>query len=141
MVELPHSTGKSKKVEIASEETFEKLKTGKIDFDVLIATAQDMPKLVPFAKLLGPRGMMPNPKNGTLVDDPKKAVSNFGGNNIQLKTEKSAPLIHTVVGKTTMDEKEIAENVNSVLNTIGKKVVKKAVISATMGPGIQVQIS
>jgi len=139
-LELPHSTGISRKVEVAGEDTVKKLTEGKIDFDVLIAAPKTMALLVPFAKLLGPRGLMPNPKNGTLVDDPKKAEGNFGGNNIQIKTEKSAPLIHTVVAKTTQSEKEIEENTKAILEAVGTKSVLKAVISASMGPGIQVMV-
>lgn len=137
---LPHSTGVSRKIEIASDDTIKKLEAGKVDFDVLIATPQTMPTLVKYAKLLGPRGLMPNPKNGTLVDDPKKAIANFGGNNLQIKTEKSAPLVHTVVAKTTQPEKEIEDNTNAVLNAIGTKLVKKAVLTASMGPSIQILV-
>lgn len=136
-VVLPHSTGVSRKIEIASDETVKKLEAGKVDFDVLIATPQTMPSLVKFAKLLGPRGLMPNPKNGTLVDDPKKAEGNFGGNNLQIKTEKSAPLVHTVVAKTSQSEKEIEDNTNAVLRAIGPKLVKKAVLTASMGPSVE----
>lgn len=139
-VELPYSTGVSKKVEVASDETVEKLKVGKIDFDVLIATPEIMPKLVPFAKLLGPRGLMPNPKNGTVVSDPKKALESFGGKNIQIRTEKDFPLTHTVVGKTNQPENEIEKNIETIFEVIGKKSIKKAVLSSTMGPSIQTLI-
>lgn len=138
-VELPHPTGKAKRVEIASEETVKKIEAGKIDFDVLLATPSVMPKLVPFAKVLGPRGLMPNPKNGTLVKDPKKATSSFGENKIRVKTEKGAPLTHNVIAKMSQPEQEIVENAQAILKAVGEKKVKKAVISSTMGPGIRVQ--
>jgi len=66
-VTLPHSTGKAKKIEVASEKTLEKLENNQVDFDILLATADMMPKLVKYARILGPKGMMPNPKNGTII--------------------------------------------------------------------------
>ncbi len=140
-VELPNSTGITRKIEVADDKTVEKLKSGKIDFDVLITTPAMMPKLVPFAKLLGPRGMMPNPKNGTVVEDPEKAIAAFSGNTITIKTEKSAPLIHLVIAKTNQEAKEIEENYTAVIEAIGEKRIKKAVLSPSMGPGIQVVIA
>lgn len=139
-VELPYSTGKTKKIEIASEETVEKLKAGKIDFDVLLASPQMMPKLVPFAKLLGPKGLLPNPKQGTLIPDPEKAKGKFGGKTLQIKTEKSAPLVHLTVAKVDQPEEEIAANIKAILETVGYQTVKKAVVSPSMGPGIKVAI-
>lgn len=139
-VELPYSAGKTKKIEIADEETIKKLQAGKIDFDILLASPVTMPKLVPFAKLLGPRGLMPNPKNGTLVDNPEKMKEKFGGNTISLKTEKSAPLVHTVVAKVNQPENEISDNIKAIVAAIGVKSIKKAVIAASMGPGIKLAI-
>lgn len=139
-VELPHSTGKTRKVEIAQEETIEKLKAGKIDFDMLLASPGMMPKLVPFAKLLGPKGLMPNPKNGTLVENPRESASKISANQIVVKTEKSAPLTHNVVAKVSQPEKEIEENIKAVFKNVGEKNIKKAVVSASMGPGIQLAI-
>ena len=71
IVELPHGAGNSKKVAVVNPTTIEQLENGRIEFDVLLAAPQDMPKLVKFAKLLGPRGLMPNPKNGTIVENPE----------------------------------------------------------------------
>ncbi len=137
---LPHQAGKSKKVEIANDETVEKLKKGKIDFDVLVSTTAMMPKLVPFAKLLGPKGLMPNPKNGTLVPDEKKA-KNFSTGTVVLKTEKEAPLIHTVVGKVGQDTKELSANLESIFKAFGgSKKIDKAYIKATMGPSVKIKV-
>ena len=137
---LPHQAGKTKKVEIASDETVEKLKSGKIDFDVLVATPTMMPKLVPFARLLGPKGLMPNPKNGTLVPDAKKAQS-FSTGTVALKTEKEAPLIHTVIGKVSQDNKELTENLEAIFKAFGSgKQIDKVYIKATMGPSIKVKV-
>lgn len=140
-VELPHSTGKTKRVEVATDETLAKLKEGKIDFDVLLATPDMMPKLVPFAKLLGPKGLLPNPKQGTLTPNPEKAKEKFGGKSLQIKSEKKAPLVHLVVAKTNQPENEIADNVKIVIEAIGTRNVKKAVIAASMGPGIKVAVA
>ena len=139
-VTLPHAAGKTKRVEIASDATIEKLKNAKIDFDILIATPEMMPKLVPFARLLGPKGLMPNPKNGTLVPDAKKAQS-FSAATVTLKTEKEAPLVHTVLGKVSQDAKELAENLEAIFKAFGGgKQIDKAYIKATMGPSVKVKI-
>lgn len=140
-VTLPYSAGKTKKIEVAADSTLKKLKTGKIDFDILLATAEMMPKLVPFAKTLGPRGLMPNPKNGTLIKSEKDA-DKFSANSLSLKTEKEAPLIHTVVGKVSQKEEEIAKNTEAILNALGaNKQILKAYMKPTMGPSVKLQIS
>lgn len=139
-ITLPHQAGREKKVEIASDETIDKLKAGKIDFDVLVATADMMPKLVPFARLLGPRGLMPNPKNGTLVNDPKKLKS-FSAATITLKTEREAPLIHAVVGKVNQKEEEITENIETILKALGgDKGIIRAFVKATMSPSAKIKL-
>jgi len=138
-IELPHSTGKQKKVEIASSTTIEKLKKGKVDFDILLSTAEMMPKLVAFARILGPKGMMPNPKNGTLIKDAKEA-DKFKGSSVTIKTEKKQPVIHTLVGKVSQKDKEIIENINAVVVKITKQQITKAVLTSTMGPGIKLSI-
>ena len=133
-VSLPNQAGKQKKIEVANEDTIKKLKEGKIDFDVLVATSDMMPKLVPFARLLGPKGLMPNPKNGTLVNDIKKAKS-FSTATITLKTEREAPLIHTVVGKVSQKNDEIVENIEAILKALGKdKQIVRAFLKSTMSP-------
>jgi large subunit ribosomal protein L1 len=137
-VSLPHAAGREKKIEIADESTIKKLQEGKVDFDVLIATTEMMPKLVPFARILGPKGLMPNPKNGTLVPDLKKAKA-FSGNSVTIKTEKDAPLIHTVVGKVSQSEKELEENLQVIVKGVSDKQIVKAYLKATMGPAIKIQ--
>jgi large subunit ribosomal protein L1 len=140
-VNLPHFQGKEKKIEVASDETVEKLKAGKIDFDILLATPEMMPKLVPFARILGPKGLMPNPKTGTLISDVKKA-KNFSGNTLNLKTEKEAPLIHTVIGKISQKDAELKENTLAILDALGgTKQIVKAYMKATMGPSVKLAIS
>lgn len=140
-VALPHAAGREKKIEVATDETIEKLKAGKIDFDILVATPEMMPKLVPFARLLGPKGLMPNPKNGTLVTDPKKAKG-FSAGTVTLKTEKEAPLIHTVVGKNSQDDREIEENITAVLKVLGgSKQIVRAFLKSTMSPSVKLQVA
>ncbi len=139
-VALPHSTGKEKVVEVAKESTIKKLEKGKIDFDILLATADMMPKLVPFAKILGPKGLMPNPKTGTLIKDIKEA-DKFSVNKINLKTEKKIPLIHTPVGKVSSKQKDLSDNIEAVLTGIGKRQIVKAYLAPTMGPSVKLVIS
>ncbi|OGM30904.1 hypothetical protein A2630_02745 [Candidatus Woesebacteria bacterium RIFCSPHIGHO2_01_FULL_44_10] len=139
-VSLPHSTGKTKKIEIANEGTIKKLEAGKIDFDVLLATPDMMPKLVPFAKLLGPRGLMPNPKNGSLIKKLEDA-KNFSADTVVVKTEKKAPLIHTVVGKVSQKENELTQNTNSLLEAINRRQIIKAYMKPTMGPSVKLAVN
>ncbi len=139
-ITLPYSTGREKKVEVASDATVKKLQSGKIDFDVLLATAEMIPKLVPFAKLLGPKGLMPNPKNGTLLKSEKEATK-FSANSIILKTEKEAPLIHTVIGKVNQKDAELLANLEAIIAAVGEKQITRAFLKATMGPAVKLQIS
>lgn len=140
-VTLPHTAGREKKIEIADDATIDKLKTGKIDFDVLIATPDMMPKLVPFARILGPKGLMPNPKNGTLVPDPKKAKG-FSAGTMTLKTEKEAPLIHTVIGKVSQADSELAENMEAIFKALGgAKQIVRAFVKSTMSPSVKLQVA
>jgi large subunit ribosomal protein L1 len=140
-VTLPFSAGKTKKVEIASEETLKNLAAGKIDFDILLSTPEMMPKLVVFARILGPKGLMPNPKNGTIISSTAKAKE-FSGNRITLKTEKDAPLIHTTFGKVSQKSEELLANLEAVFKVLGgAKQIVKAYTKATMGPAIKIKVS
>ena len=139
-VTLPYSGGKQKKIEIATDVTIKKLQDGKIDFDILLATADMMPKLVAFARILGPKGLMPNPKNGTIIKSEKDA-SKFSGNTLSLKTEKDAPLIHIVVGKVSQKDEELVENIDTVLKALGKdKQVVRVFLKSTMSPSVKLII-
>lgn len=138
-VALPYSTGKIRKVQIADDKTIEKIKNGKIDFDILLATAEMMPKLVPLARILGPKGLMPNPKKGTIIKSAKEA-DKFKGNSMELTTEKKAPVIHTLVGKVSQSDKELKENLEAILDAVSKKQIIKAYLCASMGPSVKVKI-
>jgi large subunit ribosomal protein L1 len=138
-VKLPHPFGKTKKIEVASDETIEKLKAGKIDFDVLLATPEMMPKLVPYARLLGPKGLMPNPKNKTLITNPSvKSEALKSAESMFLKTEKDSPVVHTVAGKVSFDNKDLQENVEAILSAIGVKQIEKVYIKSSMSPSVKV---
>ncbi|BCX15029.1 MAG: hypothetical protein KatS3mg088_712 [Patescibacteria group bacterium] len=138
-ISLPHSTGKTKKIEIADEKTIEKLQKGIIDFDILLATPDMMKNLLPFARLLGPKGLLPNPKNGTLIKT-KEDAKKFSADKMQLKTEKDFPLIHTIFGKVSMDDKKLAENLEAIIDAIGRKQIVKLFIKSTMSPSVKVKI-
>lgn len=139
-VTLPFSSGKTKKIEIADEKTLAKLKEGKIDFDLLLATADMMPKLAMYARLLGPRGLMPNPKNGTVIKSEKDAEK-FKGNLITLKTEREANLIHTSFGKVSQKAEELVKNVQSIIDALGgSKTIDKAYMKSTMSPSVKLAI-
>ena len=139
-VTLPHFEVKSKKIEIASDETVAKLETGKIDFDILVATPAFMPKLVKFAKLLGPKGLMPNPKNGTISPDPEKALEKFQKASFSFKTEASAPLVHSIFGKVNQKEEELEANLKALIKAVNHKNILSAIIKSSMGPAIKITV-
>lgn len=136
-ITLPHSTGKTVRVAIASEEVIAAVEAGKIDFDVLVSTPQFMGKLARLAKVLGPKGLMPNPKNGTLTDNPERKAKELAGGAMTLKTEKKAPLMHLSLGKLSMDSKDLTENLNALLKALRGKA-DKMWICATMSPSVKV---
>jgi len=140
-VSLPYFKTKQKKVVIADDKIIAKIKEGKIDFDILLASPELMPRIVPLARVLGPKGLMPNPKNGTLIDDPKKSIKKFQGSTLKMKTEKKAPVLHLVLGKLDQPEKELVANVEVVLKAIGKGKTKKLILAATMGPSVKVALA
>ena len=99
-----------------------------------------MSRLVPFARLLGPKGLMPNPKNGTLIKDPEKQVKKFASTGLEIKTEKKAPVIHTIVGLTNQKPQEIAKNTQALFKLVGLPNILKLTLAATMGPGVKVEL-
>lgn len=151
MVSLPFSSGKKLKIlafgkeaqdcgadTIGDDEELQKIEKGKIDFDVLITTPECMPKLSKVAKILGPRGLMPNPKNNTITDNLKRAVTEIHSGKTEYKTEKVAPVIHLSVGKLSQPTEELTQNIKVLLGAIGKSKIKKVVVAPTMGPSIRI---
>ena len=139
-VDLPHGSGKTLNIKIADDKLLEEIEKGKIDFDVLVATPDMMPKLARVARVLGPKGLMPNPKNGTITPTPEKAVEKLSKGGINFKTEPKAPIIHLVVGKKSYGEKEISENVKAVITSIGTTRIKSATLTSSMNPGIHLDV-
>ncbi|MBI2190183.1 MAG: 50S ribosomal protein L1 [Candidatus Levybacteria bacterium] len=147
---LPHGTGKKTRVAIADpstssgqvqlDELLKKIEKGKIDFDVLLATPDVMPKLAKVAKFLGPRGLMPNPKNGTITDKPAEAAKKYEGGQTSFKTESKTPIIHLSLGKISFGEKKLMENIVAVLKALPSQKVKNATLKLTMSPGIKIKL-
>ena len=139
-INFPHLESSSKKVVILNDAILAEIKDGQINFDILVATPATMPKLLPFAKLLGPKGLMPNPKNGTLTDKPQDSVKKLSTAKTVIKTEKKAPIIHIIVGKVSQDAKELEANVTELIKVIKANKIKKIALCATMGPCVKVEI-
>jgi large subunit ribosomal protein L1 len=144
-VSLPHGTGKKIRVAIADQETIEKIikkaKEGKIDFDILVAHPQVMSKLAKVAKILGPRGLMPNPKAGTISDKPEKLAEKYKKGEIAWKTESKFPIVHQAIGKLSFADKQLEENFNAFIQSVSLKVIKNITLKSTMSPGIKVKIN
>ncbi len=124
-----------------TEDTIDELLKGKVNYDIIVTTPDWMPKLAKAARVLGPRGLMPNPKNGTITDDLKKAVEGFQAGKTEYRTEPKAPIIHLALGKLTQPTEELSENVRVLLSTVGKSRIKKVVIAPTIGPSIKLDLS
>lgn len=140
-LDLPFSTGKTKRIALADAATISEIEAGNIKFDVLIASPDQMSKLIKFAKILGPKGLMPNPKNGTVVADPQAAAKKMSSaTTVNLKTEKSAPVIHLSVGKLSQKTTELEKNIETVKSALPSGNIKKIVLKSTMSPGIKLTI-
>lgn len=137
---FPHLEAVAKKIVIATDAVIADIKEGKLDFDILVANTATMPKLVPLARILGPKGLMPNPKNGTLTDKLEEAVKKLSVAKTVLKTEKSAPVVHLTLGKLDQPDKELEANLNELIKVLTPQKVKKLVICGSMGPAIKVEV-
>ncbi len=140
-INFPHGTGQQVRVVIADDAVLDAVTAGKIDFDILVAHPSMMPKLAKVARILGPKGLMPNPKNGTVTPDPEKRAKELSHGQVNFKTEPDQPLIHLSVGKVSFEEKQLVENVEAALTAIGTSKIAKATIAASMGPGVKILLN
>lgn len=141
-IKLPHSTGKEVKIAIFGDKVITDINAGKIDFEILLATPADMPKLARFAKILGPKGLMPNPKSGTVTDNPEKRLAELAaGGTLPYKTEAKFPIIHLALGKITQDSKDLVDNINEAIRSIGVSKIKNAYLACTHTPSVKLHIS
>src|SRR5688500_3651174 len=165
-VNLPHGTGKTARVLVfangdkaeaaraagadfvGSDDLLEKVSGGWLDFDAVVATPDMMGKVGRLGKVLGPRGLMPNPKTGTVTMDTAKAVTDIKGGKIEFRVDKHANL-HFIIGKASFDEAKLVENYAAALEEILRlkpasskgRYISKATMSTTMGPGIPVDFT
>jgi large subunit ribosomal protein L1 len=161
---LPHGTGKEKKVAVLAskkvegadleltQDDIDKLASGKIkpktDFDILVTEPKFMPKLAKAARVLGPAGVMPNPKNGTVTEDVEDAVSQVKKGKIEIRVEASAPVIHSVLGKVSFEIDALAENYNGFMSSLRQNKPQKAkpdwiksvFVTSSMGKSHQIEI-
>jgi large subunit ribosomal protein L1 len=162
---LPEGTGQERKVAVfASEEIpsadlelresdIEKIKKGELtpneDFDVLIAEPRFMSKIAKVAPILGPAGLMPNPKSGTVTDNVKETVEKFKSGQVEIRTEPSAPIIHTVIGKVSWKDEKLVNNLTHLLTElksnrpVGAKMnwIESVYVTSSMGPSFEVELS
>jgi large subunit ribosomal protein L1 len=125
----------------AADELVKKIESGTIDFDILIATPDAMPRLARVARVLGPRGLMPNPKNGTVTPKPDEAAKKYAGGQINYKTEAKFPILHLVVGKVSFGEQKLEDNITAALKTVSPKNIRNVTLKSTMSPGLKLEFS
>jgi large subunit ribosomal protein L1 len=165
-VNLPHGTGKTARVLVfatgqnadaaraagadivGADDLIKEVEGGRLDYDAVVSTPDLMGKVGRLGKVLGPRGLMPNPKTGTVTTDVAKAVSDIKGGKIEFRVDKNSNL-HFIIGKSSFTAQQLAENFNAALDEVMRakpasskgNYLKKAVMSSNMGPGIQVDTS
>lgn len=139
-ITLPHGTGKKTKVAIASDSLISEIEKGIISFDILVAAPEMMAKLARVAKILGPKGLMPNPKNGTISEKPQDLVKKYEGGQINFKTEAKSPIMHLTVGKMSFGKEKLTENIEGLISAIKKSNIVDATLKSTMSPGIKIKI-
>ncbi len=166
VVSLPHGTGKSVRVAVfakgdkadearaagadlvGAEDLAEQIQAGKIDFERCIATPDMMPVVGRLGRILGPRGMMPNPKLGSVTNDVAAAIQATKGGQVEFRVEK-AGIVHAGVGKASFDEAALVENVKAFVGAISRAkpsgakgtYIKRVSLSSTMGPGLKVEVA
>jgi large subunit ribosomal protein L1 len=165
VVNLPHGTGKTVRVAVfakgdkadeakaagadvvGADDLAEKVQAGQLDFDRVIATPDMMPLVGRLGRILGPRGLMPNPKLGTVTPNVKDAVEAAKGGQVQFRVEK-AGIIHAGIGKASFTPEQLVDNARSLVDAINKAkptgakgtYLKRAHLSSTMGPGVKVEV-
>jgi len=139
-ITLPHGTGKVTRVAIADDKLIADVEKGIINFDVLVAEPAMMAKLAKVAKVLGPRGLMPNPKNGTITPKPEEVAKKYAGGQINFKTEAKAPIMHLTVGKMSFGPEKLTENIEALIAAIKKSNIVNATLKSTMSPGLKIKI-
>jgi large subunit ribosomal protein L1 len=165
-VNLPHGTGKSPRVAVfatgakaeeaeaagadivGSDDLVQQIQGGFLDFDATVATPDQMAKVGRIARVLGPRGLMPNPKTGTVTMDIGKAVADIKGGKVNFRVDKQANL-HLVIGKASFSEQQLVENYAAALDEIMRakpsaakgRYLKKVTFATTMGPGVPVDVN
>lgn len=138
---FPHMAGAAKRVAIVTDELLKDIEKGKIEFDILVTSPAFMPKLAKFAKVLGPKGLMPSPKAGTVTPDPEKKAKEFEAGKTVVKAEAKFPLMHVTVGKINQADEELIANIKALLDAVKLKNVTKATLASTMSPGIKLQLN
>ncbi len=166
MVELPHGTGKTRRVAVfakdakaaeakaagadivGSDDLAEAVQKGDINFDVCIATPDMMGLVGKLGKVLGPKGLMPNPKLGTVTMDVKKAIGSAKGGAVEVRAEK-AGIVQAGIGKLSFSSDKLMSNLKTFMEALGRNkptgakgvYIKKVIISSSMGPGVKVDIT
>lgn len=138
MIALPHGTGRESKIGVLDEALIELIKQkGDTEFDILLASPSLMPKVAQIAKILGPKGKMPNPKTGTVTDDPELARQAILSGRIELKADGQGNL-HQTIGRVSWSPTKLLENYQTLVAGLPSHRLQQIVVSATMGPGILV---
>jgi len=137
-IKVPNPTGKTQKVVIASEELIEEIKKGKTDFDILLTSPAMMPRLAQVAKILGPKGKMPNPKDGTVVDDPEATLEEIQS-TVRYRMDAGRNL-HIAVGKVSFESAKLVENTKAILKALAHIKKESATLSPTMGAGVKISM-
>ncbi|MBX6167030.1 MAG: 50S ribosomal protein L1 [Thermobispora bispora] len=162
-VNLPHGTGKTARVLVfatgeraeearaagadivGGDELIQEVANGRLDFDAVVATPELMGKVGRLGRVLGPRGLMPNPKSGTVTPDVAKAVRDIKGGKIEFRVDRHANL-HLIIGKASFDERQLLENYAAAIDEVLRlkpsaakgRYIKKVTVATTMGPGIPI---
>jgi large subunit ribosomal protein L1 len=165
-VSLPHGTGKTARVivfaqgpaaeaaiaagadEVGSDELIEKVAAGWTNFDAAVASPELMGKVGRLGKVLGPRGLMPNPKTGTVTPNVAQAVTDIKGGRIEFRVDKHAN-VHFIVGKASFSPEQLGDNITAALDEVSRlkpssskgRYIQKATVSTTFGPGIPVDVT